>query len=200
MLVASNLYTATLLLTPVALINPGAEATNKTSFHDLIMIYHRWAYFLNTQELVTVFKECGGGVGNFDPRDPDDMHHARRAIFLYLMPGRVKVWLACLDGKLGVVFFVGKPVPDIRKSVDMGLAKRCLDMFERPPDPCRVVGGFGMSVLWDLTSRDMSVHRLELMELLQSDRDGDLYPLTPEELALFPSQQAINQPVASPVT
>ncbi|CAE6531066.1 unnamed protein product [Rhizoctonia solani] len=154
------------------------------------MVRYRWAYFLNTRELVTVFKECGGGIGNFDPLSPDDIDHARRAIFLYLMPGRVQVWFASLGDQTGVVFFIGKPVPEIRKSVDKGLARRCLDMFERPPDPCEVVGDPGLGLLWDLTARDRTVHRLHLMELLQSDREGDLYPLSPEQLALFPSQQA----------
>ncbi|CAE6464771.1 unnamed protein product [Rhizoctonia solani] len=121
------------------------------------MIHHRWAYFLNTQELVNLFKECGGGIGNFDPED--------------------------------VVFFVGKPVPNIRESVDRGLARRCKDIFERSPDPCRVVRE-SLSLQWDLTARDGSVHRLHLMEFLQSDLEGDRYPLTEEELALFPSQRA----------
>ncbi|CAE6467081.1 unnamed protein product [Rhizoctonia solani] len=153
------------------------------------MIFHRWAYFLNIQELVNLFKERGGGIGNFDPKDPADMDHARRAIFLYLQPGRVEVWFAMLDDKIGLVFFVGKPVPNIRESVDRGLARRCKDIFERSPDPCRIVRN-SHCLQWDLTARDWSVHRLHIMELLQSDRKGDIYPSTKEELALFPSRRA----------
>ncbi|KAG8690948.1 hypothetical protein FRC11_007895, partial [Ceratobasidium sp. 423] len=170
-------------------------------------IFHRWGYFLNTEELINVYKECGGKHGNFDPQDPDDIDHARRAIFLYLMPGRVQVWFAILGQQVGVVFFVGKPVSDIRESVDRGLARRCKDMFQRSPDPCRVVEG-DLALHWDLHSRDRTVHRLCLTEFWQyaflvlsapifgtdehvacrSDRMGDRYPLSPEELARFPLQ------------
>ena len=103
------------------------------------MVYHRWGHFLNMEELVNISKDRGGGIGTFDPRNSDDIHHARRAIFLYLMPGCVRVWFATLDNQVGLVFFIGKPIPEIRKAVGNGLAGRCLDMFGRPPNPCRVV-------------------------------------------------------------
>lgn len=163
----------------------------------------RWAYFLYHQELIQVYTECGGKIGTFDPDEPDDLLHARRAIFEYLMPGRVRVWYASCGGDNGMIFFVGKPVRDIRKAISRDLARRCWDMFERPPNPCTVVEN-SLNRKWDLIKYDRSTSRLELVEFMQyvmfdisyelgtnkyarlrSDRKGDMYP---EEILPSPSK------------
>ncbi|KDN41353.1 hypothetical protein RSAG8_07468, partial [Rhizoctonia solani AG-8 WAC10335] len=145
------------------------------------MVCYRWAYFLNRKELMDLYKAAGGTIGTFDPNNVDDMLHARRAIFQYLMPGRIQVWYAALNGDDGMVFFIGKPVLDIRKSVKKDFAKRCWDMFERPPNPCEIlVNGGGLK--WNL-SHTGTPHELELFEFMQSNKRGDMYPLTEEDFA-----------------
>ncbi|KAG8696600.1 hypothetical protein FRC11_000628, partial [Ceratobasidium sp. 423] len=116
------------------------------------MTGYRWTYFLNRQELIGLYKAAGGTIDTFDTDNVGDILHARRAIFGYLMPGRVQVWYADLDGDDGVAFLVGKPVFDIRKAVKRDLAKRCWNMFEQCPNPCEVVensGGFKLTLIKD---------------------------------------------------
>ncbi|CAE6428427.1 unnamed protein product [Rhizoctonia solani] len=160
------------------------------------MAQYRWAYFLNDQELIDLYKACDGKLGTYDPDNFDDILHARRAFFQYLMPGRVRVWYASLDGEDGIVFFIGKPVPDIYKAVKRDLAKRCSELFERHPNPCIVVPN-SLGLKWDL-SRDKVRHRLHLLEFLQSDRKGDLYPLAPEEIARLQVEYGVSGPSSSP--
>ncbi|KAG8755631.1 hypothetical protein FRC11_005898 [Ceratobasidium sp. 423] len=145
------------------------------------MVRYSWAYFLNRQELTDLYKAAGGTIGTFDTDNVYDLLHARRAIFQYLMPGRVQIWYASLDGDDGMVFFVGKPVLDIRKAVKRDLAKRCWDMFERCPNPCEVVANSG-GLKWTL-SRTGTPHQLDLIEFMQSDRKGDRYPLIEADFA-----------------
>ncbi|CAE6482329.1 unnamed protein product [Rhizoctonia solani] len=160
------------------------------------MTRYRWAYFFSNQELIDLYKACDGKVGTFDPVNFDDVLHARRAIFRYLMPGRVRVWYASLDGDDGIVFFVGKPVLDIHKAVKRDLAKRCWELFEQAPDPCIVVANT-LGLKWEL-SRDKVRHRLHLLEFLQSDREGDLYPLAPDEIARLRAEYGITGSSSQP--
>ncbi|CAE6409105.1 unnamed protein product [Rhizoctonia solani] len=159
------------------------------------MMRHHWAYFFSERELVNLYKACGGKVGTFDPDNFDDLQHARRAIFRHLMPGRVRVWHATLDDDHGIVFFIGKPVLDIHKAVKRDLAKRCWELFERAPNPCTLVPN-SLGLKWDL-SRDRAPHRLDLLEFLQSDRKGDLYPLAPEEVARLQAEYGISESSSS---
>ena len=110
---------------------------------------------------------CSAGkIGTFDVENPEDMHHARRAIFHYLLPGFMHVWYAVLDGRDGMVFFVGEPNCSIRESINIELAKRCYGMFGRPPDPCYLVDNIG-DVKYDLVTRDGKAHRLRVLEFMQ---------------------------------
>ncbi|KAG8729391.1 hypothetical protein FRC11_008864 [Ceratobasidium sp. 423] len=135
-----------------------------------------YAYFLHREELIDIYTRAGGNIGTFNVEDFNDIQHARRAIFQYLLPGFMHVWYAVLDGRDGMVFFVGEPDCSLREAVNRDLAKRCYSVFGRPPDPCNLVDDVG-DVKYDLTTRDGTVHRLRLLEFMQSDRHGDRYPL-----------------------
>ncbi|KDN35735.1 hypothetical protein RSAG8_11358, partial [Rhizoctonia solani AG-8 WAC10335] len=152
----------------------------------------RWAYYVTFEELVDLHKKRGGKLGTFTPKNTEDIEHARRAIFKYLLPGPVRVWYATLDDQLGVVFFVGKPVREPRAAFERILASRCYKMFGRSPDPCNSVTNSD-NMWWDLSSRDGSKYRLELWEFLGSDSDGDMYPLSPLEIAALPRATSSSQ-------
>ncbi|CAE6428440.1 unnamed protein product [Rhizoctonia solani] len=156
---------------------------------------HRWAYFFSSRELIDLYKACDGKVGTFDPDNFDDVLHARRAIFQYLMPGRVRVWYVSLDGDDGIVFFIGEPVLDIYKAVKRDLGRRCWELFEEAPDPCILIPN-SLGLKWHL-SQDGVLHRLHLLEFLQSDRKGDLYPLAPEEIARLRVEYGVSGPSSS---
>ncbi|KDN35734.1 hypothetical protein RSAG8_11357, partial [Rhizoctonia solani AG-8 WAC10335] len=44
------------------------------------------AYFLTDEELVGLYQKRDGKLGTFNPRNPEDIDHARRTIFEYLLP------------------------------------------------------------------------------------------------------------------
>ncbi|CAE7180349.1 unnamed protein product [Rhizoctonia solani] len=136
----------------------------------------RWAYFLSREEIVSLHKKHGGKRGNFDPDNPYDFDHARRFIFKYLLPNPVKAWYASLDDEDGIVFFVGLPLPEPREAFTNKYANRCYKMFGRAPQWSTVVPN-SLNLHWDVYGSDKKDHRLELVEYLGSDRDGDLYPL-----------------------
>ncbi|CAE6409840.1 unnamed protein product [Rhizoctonia solani] len=135
-----------------------------------------YTYFLGCEELVETYIKAGGKIGTFNPDNPDDLHHARRAIFQYLQPGFMHVWYASLDEQPGMAFIVGEPDRPLRESVNIDLAKRCYSIFGRPPDPCQLEDDIG-DLNYNLTSRDGKGHLLKLREFMQSDRHGDRYPL-----------------------
>ncbi|CAE6361583.1 unnamed protein product [Rhizoctonia solani] len=146
----------------------------------------RWAYFLTYEELVNRHQKCGGKLGTFNPRNAQDVQHARRAIFKYLLPGTVRVWDALLGVEPGVVFFVGKSIRDPHEAFKRDLASRCYKAFGRAPDPCEAVPG-SEGLWWDHYSRDDKKCRLKLGEFLASDTEGDMYPLSPLQLAALTS-------------
>ncbi|CCO31450.1 hypothetical protein BN14_05492 [Rhizoctonia solani AG-1 IB] len=150
--------------------DPPKSTSATTSMHD-----YRWAYFLDNQQLMDVYKACGGTAGNFNINDSDDILHARRGIFHKLLPGSVRHWYAILDDELGVVFCIGKTTWDLRKSVKLDLLKRCKTIFGRAPNFCLAVPGSG-GFEWSLHSHENTVHKLRLEEFLGSDREGDIYP------------------------
>ncbi|CAE6433395.1 unnamed protein product [Rhizoctonia solani] len=156
-----------------------------------------WVYFLHDEEIISLYKKQGGKLGTFNPEDPEDIQHARRAIYRYLPPGPVRVWYASLDNKDGIAFFVGKPLRDPRKAFKLDLAGRCYKMFGRSPDRCKVLSD-GFDLKWDLFLRNRTTPRLELVEFLVSDREGDMYPLTQEEYASLTSSD--NQSTISSMT
>ncbi|KAG8712793.1 hypothetical protein FRC11_014193, partial [Ceratobasidium sp. 423] len=120
------------------------------------------------EELINMFRSAGGKIGAFDAKDPDELHHARRAIAKYLLPGPFRVWYASLDGHDGMVFFIGKPdCLDLRESVNVDLATRCYTLFHRPPDPCEYAeNSYGHE--YDLIEkRNGKLHSLRLIEVLQ---------------------------------
>ncbi|KDN49850.1 hypothetical protein RSAG8_01915, partial [Rhizoctonia solani AG-8 WAC10335] len=147
----------------------------------------RWAYFVTNEDIVVLHEKRGGTLGTFNPLDPWDVDCARRFIFRYLLPGPVRVWHASLDGNLGVVFFVGKPVREPRQAFKPQFASRCYRMFGRSPEPCMVKPN-SLDLKWELRSRDKSTHELELMEYLGSDLHGDMYPMTEGEMDILSSR------------
>ncbi|EUC54331.1 hypothetical protein RSOL_038250 [Rhizoctonia solani AG-3 Rhs1AP] len=156
-----------------------------------------WVYFLYDEEILSLYKKQGGKLGTFNPRVPRDIQHARRGIYQYLLPGLVQVWYASLDNKDGIAFFVGKPLRDPREAFKRDLAGRCYKMFGRSPDRCKAIPN-SLDLKWDLFLRDRTIHRLELVEFLASDQEGDMYPLTPEAYALMTSNN--NQQTTSSMT
>ncbi|EUC60603.1 hypothetical protein RSOL_355240 [Rhizoctonia solani AG-3 Rhs1AP] len=147
----------------------------------------RWAYFITREEMVNRYKERGGKLGTYNPKNATDIEHARRAILKFLLPGPVRVWDGYLgDSRLGFVFFVGKSVPEPREAFGRELASRCYQMFRRSPDQCKSIRD-SENMWWNLYSRDGTKQLLKLGEFLGSDTEGDMYPLTPEQIAMLTS-------------
>ncbi|KAL5632266.1 hypothetical protein ACGC1H_000314 [Rhizoctonia solani] len=147
----------------------------------------RWAYFVTFEELVNRYKERGGKLGTYNPKVPRDIEHARRAILKFLLPGPVSVWDGYLDdGYMGFVFFVGKSVKEPREAFGRKLASRCYQIFRRAPDHCMSIRNSD-NMWWNFYSRDGSKQVLKLGEFLGSHSEGDMYPLSPEEIAEFTS-------------
>ncbi|CUA74201.1 hypothetical protein RSOLAG22IIIB_11040 [Rhizoctonia solani] len=139
------------------------------------MDYYQWGYFLTNQQIIDLYKTWGGEFGTFDPHELNDIFHARRSIFHYLMPGPIRVWIAGTDEAVGVVFFIGKPNRPIRESVEPGLAGRCLAMFGGPPCPFTLVAHTGGEVY--MMKRKGQLYKLDLLQFMQSDTEGDRHPL-----------------------
>ncbi|KDN42445.1 hypothetical protein RSAG8_06762, partial [Rhizoctonia solani AG-8 WAC10335] len=162
---------------------PGLHSTKPAMYTD----YYQWGYFLTYQQIVDLYKHMGGKFGTFNPDELNDIFHARRTIFHYLMPGPVRVWIAGTDQDVGVVFFIGKPSCPIRESVEPGLAGRCLAIFGGPPCPfTRVPDTTGIYVM----KRKGTLYKLDLIQFMQSDTEGDRDPVTigdilPEQLHLL---------------
>ncbi|KAH7332685.1 hypothetical protein B0J17DRAFT_632315 [Rhizoctonia solani] len=84
------------------------------------------------EELINIYTKGGGNIGTFNVENFEDIQHARRAIFQYFLPGFMHVWYTVLDGRDGIVFFVGEPNCGLKKSVSVDLVKRCYGVFGRP--------------------------------------------------------------------
>ncbi|CAE6406560.1 hypothetical protein ACGC1H_000311 [Rhizoctonia solani] len=147
----------------------------------------RWAYFVTFEELVNRYKERGGKLGTYNPKNHRDIEHARRAILKFLLPGPVRVWDCYLgESEFGFVFFVGKSVPEPREAFSRELASRCYQIFRRAPDYCKSIRN-SENMWWNLYSRDGSKQVMKLGEFLGSDTEGDMYPLSPQEIAAYNS-------------
>ncbi|CAE7066845.1 unnamed protein product [Rhizoctonia solani] len=144
------------------------------------MVYYQWGYYRTNQQIIDIYKTCGGKFGRFDPHDLTDIFHARRSIFHYLMPGPVRVWIAGNDAGDGVLFFIGKPNCPIRESAEPDLAGRCLAMFGGPPCPFTLVPNtYGEQYIMKRTGK---LYKIDLLEFMQSDTKGDRYPLILDEI------------------
>ncbi|KAL5632264.1 hypothetical protein ACGC1H_000312 [Rhizoctonia solani] len=147
----------------------------------------RWAYFVTFEELVSRYKERGGKLGTYDHENPADVEHARRAILKFLLPGPVRVWDCYLgESEFGFVFFVGKSVPEPREAFSRELASRCYQIFRRAPDYCKSIRN-SENMSWILYLRDGSKQVMKILEFLGSDTEGDMYPLSPQEIAAYNS-------------
>ncbi|CAE6364563.1 unnamed protein product [Rhizoctonia solani] len=142
------------------------------------MVSLLWGYYLNREELLAIYKECGGTLGTFNPGEMKDLQHARRAISHWIMPTLLNVWYTNFDlVDDGFVFYIGKPdCPNLRDAIKPSLATRCTRVFKRAPDQFRFIEGHWYMV------RDEKKHRLRMMERMRSNRDGDMYPLTVYDL------------------
>ncbi|CAE6448408.1 unnamed protein product [Rhizoctonia solani] len=149
----------------------------------------RWAYFVTYDELVDRHKKAGGRLGTFNSDNPDDIEHARRAILKFLLPGPVSVWDGLIGAKTGFVFFVGKSVPQPREAFGRELASRCYQIFGREPDTCKSIRNSD-KLWWNIYLRDGTKQLLKLGEFLGSDTEGDMYSLTPEQIAMLTSNSS----------
>ncbi|CAE6406573.1 unnamed protein product [Rhizoctonia solani] len=126
----------------------------------------RWAYFVTYDELVDRHKQAGGRLGTFNANNPDDIEHARRAILKFLLPG--------------------PSVPQPREAFGRELASRCYQIFGREPDTCKSIRNSD-KLWWNIYLRDGTKQLLKLGEFLGSDTEGDMYSLTPEQIAILTS-------------
>ncbi|CAE6387610.1 unnamed protein product [Rhizoctonia solani] len=137
--------------------------------------YYQWGYFLGKQQIIDLYKAWGGKFGTFNRNVLDDIFHARRSIFHYLMPGPIRVWIAGNDDEDGILFFIGKPNRPFGESVDPELAKRCYAMFGRPPSPFTLVEDTGGEIY--VMKVKGKLYKVDLVEFMQSNTKGDRYPV-----------------------
>ncbi|KAG8738145.1 hypothetical protein FRC10_007238 [Ceratobasidium sp. 414] len=96
-----------------------------------------WGYFVTTDEIIEIYLDAGGPLGNLRRESATLTHLARRCIFEYLLPGRIRVYIddATIgdEDAIGITYKIG---PDNAKLEDIpkDLLKRCNDMFLHGPD------------------------------------------------------------------
>ncbi|CAE6387584.1 unnamed protein product [Rhizoctonia solani] len=142
--------------------------------------YYQWGYFLTNQQIIDLYRTWGGKFGTFNPHELNDIFHARRSIFHYLMPGPVRVWIAGMDEDIGFLFFIGKPNCPIGESVAVGLATRCTAMFGGTPCPFTLVDDTGGNIY--VMKLKGILYKVDLVEFMQSNTKGDCYPVMLDDI------------------
>ncbi|KAG8697792.1 hypothetical protein FRC08_006321 [Ceratobasidium sp. 394] len=101
------------------------------------MLDHFWGYFVTQEELIEIYLDATGPLCDLDKDSLDLMHLARRCIFKYLLPGRIRVYFDLLilndDDTMGITYKIG-PTNAKLKDIPKDLLKRCNDMFLHEPD------------------------------------------------------------------
>ncbi|KAG9089017.1 hypothetical protein FRC06_001739, partial [Ceratobasidium sp. 370] len=101
------------------------------------MSTHFLGYFVTRKELAGIFLDAGGNMGDLHKDSMTVTHLARRCIFRYLYPGRIRVYfdVGIIEDQpmVGITFKIG---PDNAKMEDIpkDLLERCRDMFLDDPD------------------------------------------------------------------
>jgi hypothetical protein len=96
-----------------------------------------WGYFVTFDELINIFLKAKGSLRSVDRDSFEATVTARQAIFQFLMPGRVRVYLDDFqrnDGtsNVGITFIIGPN--DAELDIPITLSKRCERIFSRHPD------------------------------------------------------------------
>ncbi|KAG9082926.1 hypothetical protein FRC06_004774, partial [Ceratobasidium sp. 370] len=101
------------------------------------MSKHFLGYFVTRKELAEIYFDAGGPPSDYDQDSMGLTHLARRCIFKYLLPGRIRVYLdvGVIDGKesVGITFKIGPNNANL-EDIPKDLLTRCNDMFLRDPD------------------------------------------------------------------
>ncbi|CAE6514251.1 unnamed protein product [Rhizoctonia solani] len=133
-----------------------------------------WVYFLTREELVETYKRAGGKRGTHDKDNPTDNTIAAHALYLYLMPAKIEVWLATLDKARGVAFIVGNANDTFGQAMYRSLAERCHKVFGCPPDQWTDIGG--TDPITFSREQDGKTHTMKLLLLRESERFPRDYP------------------------
>ncbi|KAG8746243.1 hypothetical protein FRC10_005492 [Ceratobasidium sp. 414] len=98
---------------------------------------HFWGYFVTTDEIIEIYLDAGGPLGDLRRGSATLTHLARRCIFKYLLPGRIRVYIddATIGDKgvIGITYKIGLDNAKL-EDVPKDLLKRCNDMFLHGPD------------------------------------------------------------------
>ncbi|CAE6441687.1 unnamed protein product [Rhizoctonia solani] len=133
-----------------------------------------WVYFLSCEDLVEIYKRAGGKRGTHDKENPTDITIAAHALYLYLMPAKIEVWLASLDKECGVAFIVGRVNDTFGQAINGSLAERCRKLFGYPPDQWTDIDGeYPMTLSRE---QDGQTHTMKLLLLRESERFPRDYP------------------------
>jgi hypothetical protein len=120
-------------------------------------------HYVNEEALVDIYIDAGRFLGPYKKTDFDVIHHSRRAIFRYVMPGTVTIWYDKLDEVDGMTFAIDQCDREMDRAIPKDLLKRCHGMFLRKPDRFVRVGE--PKELEFTLEREGKVHKLRRLDL-----------------------------------
>ncbi|KAG8738143.1 hypothetical protein FRC10_007236 [Ceratobasidium sp. 414] len=159
------------------------------------MSNHFWGYYVTREEIAEIYLDVGGPLGDLRKDSMDLTHLARRCIFKYLLPGRIRVYIdmSIIDGEdaVGITYKIGSNNTKL-ENIPKDLLARCNDMFLREPDLFLRVSGppryeDGRLYEWRRGDQVMGlIENLDLMEYkLFSDGPTERYNIEAESPRMF---------------